>query len=194
MQRHFIAALLAARLSSAEEGKFGIFLENLAIFVAESTRRGQKSGIEGIDIELPHGGVRYLIAVKSGKNWGNSTSTSKQKDNFRRAVRVIKQSARAGEVQPVLGICYGKFRTNHTGDYIHIGGQSFWHLLSGDKQLYVDIVEPLGCEAQRYDDKFKERVASLSNKLTLEFTEQYCHRTGAIDWKALVESVSRNMD
>ena len=39
----------------------------LAIFVAESTRRGQKSGIEGIDIELPHGGVRYLIAVKSAR-------------------------------------------------------------------------------------------------------------------------------
>ncbi len=30
------------------------------------------------------------------------------------------------------------------GEYLHIGGQSFWHLISGDTNLYIDMVEPLG--------------------------------------------------
>jgi len=189
-----IAALLAARLSSAEEGVFGKFLEELAIFVAKTTGRGQKSGIEGIDIELPREGVRHLIAVKSGKKWGNAQSIKTQKQNFKRAVQVIKQSRRAGEVLPVLGICYGNFRSRHTGDYLHIGGQSFWYLLSGDRNLYVDIIEPLGHEAQRYDEEFKEHVASLTNRLTREFTATYCHPNGAIDWRKLVQAVSGNME
>jgi hypothetical protein len=97
-------------------------------------------------------------------------------------------------VLPVLGICYGSFRTKHTGEYLHIGGQSFWHLLSDDRNLYVDIIEPLGYEAQRYDDAFKEHVANLTNRLTREFTEKYCHPNGAIDWPRLVQAMSGNMD
>ncbi len=112
-----ISALLSARLSSAEEGVFGKFLEDLAIFVAETTGCGQKSGIEGIDIEVPRDGVRHLIAVKSGKKWGNAQSIGKQKQDFKRAVQVIKQSKHAGEVLPVLGICYGNFHTRHTGEF-----------------------------------------------------------------------------
>src|ERR1051325_4756152 len=46
-----IGAILDATLSSSEEGSFGTFLEALAIFVAERTGGGQKSGITGLDIE-----------------------------------------------------------------------------------------------------------------------------------------------
>ncbi len=136
--------------------------------------------------------------------WGNAQSIAKQKQDFKRAVKVIKQSKYAGEVLPVLGICYGNFRTKHTGDYLHIGGQSFWHLLSGDRNLYVDIIEPLGQyvdiieplghEAERYEREFKEHVANLTNRLTREFTEKYCDTGGAIDWPKLVQSVSGNME
>lgn len=189
-----ISALLAARLSSAEEGKFGEFLEDLAIFVAAESAGGDKSGIEGIDIELTRGGVRYLIAVKSGKKWGNAQSKAKQTQDFKRAVKVIRQSKHAANVQPILGICYGNFHTADNGTYMHIGGQSFWHLLSGDSNLYIDIIEPLGHEARKHDEAFKEHVASLTNRLTHEFTEKYCQKNGAIDWGRLVHAVSGNME
>lgn len=189
-----ISALLTARLSSAEEGKFGEFLEELAIFVAAESAGGRKSGIEGIDIELTRGDVRYLIAVKSGKKWGNAQSQAKQKQDFRRAVKVIKASKQATNVQPVLGICYGNFRTADNGIYLHVGGQSFWHLLSGDPYLYIDIIEPLGNGARKHDEAFKEHVASLTNRLTHEFTAEYCQESGAIDWARLVHAVSGNMD
>lgn len=188
-----IEALMNARLSSSEEGVFGKFLEELAIFVAEQCGGGQKSGIDGIDVELVRDGTRYLIAVKSGKNWGNSQSHRRQREDFRKAMQVIKQSKYAGEVQPVLGICYGNFKTKHKGDYLHIGGQSFWHLLSSDPTLYIDIVEPLGHEADKYDKAFEEQKAATFNRLIGEFIAQYCDASGTIDWNRLVEFVSGNI-
>lgn len=189
-----IEALMNARLSSSEEGVFGKFLEELAIFVAEQCGGGQKSGIDGIDVELVRDKTRYLIAVKSGKNWGNSQSHKKQRADFKRAVQVIRQSKYAGEVQPVLGICYGNFKTKHAGDYLHIGGQSFWHLLSSDPTLYVDIVEPLGHEADTYDKAFEEQKARTFNRLIGEFITEYCDADGTIDWYRLVQFVSGNIE
>jgi hypothetical protein len=188
-----VAAVLDARLSSSEEGSFGGFLENLAIYVAQITGGGAKSAAKGIDIELVRGNVRYLVAVKSGNNWGNSGQHADLRDNFRNAVKVIQQSHLAGAVQPTLGICYGKFKTKNTGLYLHIGGQSFWELISGDKQLYLDIIEPLGHDAELLNRMFQEEKAKLYNLFTLEFMRTYCDRSGAIDWPKLVRFVSGNL-
>lgn len=139
----FVAALLEARLSSSEEGSFGGFLEDLAIYVAMEVSGGQKTPAHGIDIDLTKQSVRYLISVKSGKNWGNSSQHKALRYDFQEAVKIIRQSRQAGRIQPTLGICYGRFKTKDNGLYLHIGGQSFWHLLSDDPGLYTDIVEPL---------------------------------------------------
>lgn len=189
-----IAALLDARLSSSEEGTFGGFLEDLAIFVAESTGGGVKSAAQGIDIESVRNGVRYLIAVKSGKKWGNADQHKKLKDNFKTAVKVIRQSRHAGNLQPTLGICYGNFRTVNNGIYLHIGGQSFWHLISGDKQLYIDLIEPLGEEAEKHNELFNVEKAAAYNRLIREFTTAYCDKGGNINWPKLVQFVSGNLN
>src|ERR1700685_2940760 len=57
-----VRALLDARLSSSEEGSFGSFLEELAIFVASQAGAGRKSAATGIDIELVRDECRYIIA------------------------------------------------------------------------------------------------------------------------------------
>jgi len=189
----FVKGLLDARLSSSEEGIFGIFLEELALFVARETSGGQKSSAEGIDIELTKQGVRYLIAVKSGKNWGNSTQHARLRQNFSHAVRVMRQSRFVGEIQPTLGICYGRFKTANNGLFLHIGGQSFWHLLSDDPELYTGIIEPLGHEAKRSNDEFEEKKIAVYNRFTREFIEAYCDTSGAIEWFKLVEMVSKNL-
>src|SRR5690349_19638471 len=54
-----VGAILDAALSSSEEGSFGGFLEALAIFVAEKTGGGMKSGVTGLDIELVRDAVRH---------------------------------------------------------------------------------------------------------------------------------------
>jgi hypothetical protein len=189
-----VNAILEAYLSSSEEGAFGGFLERLAIYVAEITGGGQKSAAEGIDIELVRENVRYLIAVKSGKNWGNSDQHKTLKSNFKRAVKLIRQADKETRLQPTLGICYGKFKTKDTGEYLHIGGQSFWHLISGDARLYIDIIEPLGYKAEEHDIAFREQKDRVFNRMVREFTLQYCDTSGAIDWERLVRAVSTNMD
>jgi len=186
-------ALLDARLSSSEEGSFGGFLENLAIYVTTITGGGQKSGAEGIDIDATRGGIRYLIAVKSGKNWGNASQHSALKQNFKKAVKVIKQSKHGGSLQPTLGICYGNFQTKNNGEFLHIGGQSFWHLLSGDANLYIDLVEPLGHKSEEHHNNFEAEKHKTYNRLIREFTNEYCDQSGAIDWSKLVRFVSENM-
>jgi hypothetical protein len=188
-----VNALMDARLSSSEEGSFGSFLENLAIYVAELTGGGQKSAAKGLDIELTRDKIRYLIAVKSGKNWGNSSSHRELKKNFATAVKVIRQSHHAGQLQPTLGICYGNFKKVNNGIFLKIGGQQFWHLLSGDPNLYIDLVEPLGKEAELHNKNFALEKDKTYNRLVRELTSEYCDQSGAINWAKLVRFVSGNM-
>lgn len=188
-----VGALLDARLSSGEETSFGSFLEDLAIYVAQKTGGGQKSGTPGLDIELIRENVRYLIAVKSGKNWGNKSQHEDLKRLFKTTVRILRQSKHTGVIQPTLGICYGRFRTVYKDDYLHIGGQSFWHLLSGDRELYVDIIEPLGHEAEAHAEDFRVEKDATYNRMTDEFLSEFCDSEYKIDWPKLVRFVSENM-
>lgn len=189
-----IPAILDARLSSSEEGSFGGFLEDLAKRISEITGGGRKSAAEGIDIELEREGVRYLIAVKSGRNWGNSAQHRDLRRDFKKAVRVIRQSRHGGQLQPTLGICYGKFRTIDNGEYLHIGGQSFWNLISDDSSLYIDLIEPLGYKAEQHEKAFQTEKGSAYNRMIREFTISYCDRDGSIEWPKLVHFVSGNLD
>ncbi len=187
-----VQALLDARLSSAEEGLFGEFMEDLAVFVSQEKCNGWKSSTEGIDIELERGGVRYLIAVKSGNAWGNSTQHKRLESNFQTAVKVLRQNKGVGQIQPTLGICYGRFKTVDKGKYLHIGGQAFWELISGEPDLYMDIVEPIGHRAREFNDAFYTQRANAMNRMAREFTERFCRANGSIDWPKIVTLVSKN--
>ncbi len=194
-----VSAILDAGLSSSEEGSFGGFMESLAIFVAEQTGGGMKSGVPGLDIELMRNDIRYLISVKSGQHWGNKDSRRKMRDDFRTAVRVLRQNPRVGHLQPTEGICYGKFGVKQAdkgiqdkGDYIRVIGQRFWQLISSDTELYVDLIVPLGHEAEAHATKFEEEKAATYTRLTDEFVHTFCDSEFKIDWPKLVRFVSKN--
>ncbi|MDX6531803.1 MAG: hypothetical protein QOH41_4093 [Blastocatellia bacterium] len=194
-----IAAILDARLSSGEETSFGGFLEGLAVYVAQITGGGQKAaGTGGIDLELTRAGIRYLVAVKSGKNWGNDDQHKKLIEHFKSSIRVLRQNGQVGQILPVEGICYGKFGSGDKGkkdkgNYIVLIGQSFWHLISGDSNFYVDLIVPLTHEAEEHAKKFQEEKDATYTKLTHEFTEQFCDIEFKIDWPALIRYVSETM-
>ena len=139
-----MTGLLDARLSSSEEKLFGNFLEDLAIFIASKTCNGHKSTAPGVDLEFENKGIHYIVSIKSGPNWGNSSQQSKLAEDLRKAVTRVKQSRHGANAQSVLGICYGKTRTNYLRGYLKVVGQNFWHLISENKQLYTDIIEPIG--------------------------------------------------
>src|SRR3989338_3219861 len=127
--------ILDAYLSSSEEKIFGDFLENLAVFVARIAHKGWKSSATGIDLEFVKSGVHYLVSVKSGPNWGNSSQQKKQETDFQTALKVLKQSKQSLNVQPVLGICYGRARDTYKRGYLKLEGQSFWNLVGRSRSL-----------------------------------------------------------
>lgn len=190
--QRLIESLLQAYLSSSEEELFGDFLEELAIFVASKTLNGRKSPGSGIDLEFTKDGVIYLVSIKSGVNWGNSSQYAALRDKFKKAVQVLKQSKSVKAVQPVLASCYGKRKTVNNGEYLRICGQEFWYFISGNPQLYTDIIEPLGHQAKQRNQRYEEELAVVINKFTAEFSNEFCS-DGKIDWNLLVQFNSGNM-
>ena len=72
-----VRVLLEAHLSSQEETIFGDFLETLACFVCGKVYSGVKPATHGIDLDFTRAGQRYLVSVKSGPNWANSSQKKK---------------------------------------------------------------------------------------------------------------------
>lgn len=191
---NLIEGLLEAHLSSSEEKLFGDFLEGLAIFVANETCNGRKSAATGVDLEFINDGIHYVVSVKSGWNWGNSSQQDKLQQDLQKAVATIKQARYTANVQAVLGICYGKTKTNYLRGYLKVVGQNFWYLISENRDLYTDIIEPIGHRAKYHNDCFIDEKSKVINRLTREFIRDFCDESGAIDWVKLVEWNSGNFD
>lgn len=181
-----IGGLLNAHLISQEETIFGDFLEGLAIFVANSTHGGFKSAATGIDLEFSIDDVRYIVSIKSGPNWGNSSQIKKMKENFITAKRLIRQGDSTTRIVAVNGCCYGQDKNPDKGDYYKYCGQAFWELMSGDTEFYKRIIEPLAHRAEERNVVFQERFGSVVNKFSSEFMNEFCDKDGLINWSKLV--------
>jgi hypothetical protein len=188
-----VKSLLEAHISSSEETTFGQFLELLATYVCQAVYNGQKSTAPGIDLEFLNHDVRYLVAIKSSPNWGNSSQHKALNVYFQNALRVLRQSSLVKHVQPVLGIAYGRQKDADRGIYIQKCGQSFWTFISGMPELYVDIIQPLGFRAQERNEAFEAEKEATLNRFVRDFTIQYCSPSGYIDWAKLVRFNSSNL-
>lgn len=185
--QELVKSILDAHLSSQEEGIFGGLLEELSIFICGNVYNGQKSSAEGIDLEFEKEGIRYIVSIKSGPNWGNSGQIAKMRDHFKKAKRILRTNISKMNVVAVNGCCYGKDDNPDKGDYLKLCGQRFWELISGDENLYTEIIEPLGHRAKEHNEQFNEEYAKVINRFTLEFSQEYCDETGAINWEKLVK-------
>ena len=103
-----VIEILQAHMSSQEETVFGNYLEELAILICKKTYGGIKSSTEGIDLEFEKNGKKYIVAIKSGPNWGNSSQIAKMRADFQRTKKVLRQSDSMPEIVAVNGCCYGK--------------------------------------------------------------------------------------
>lgn len=182
-----VKVLLDAHLSSQEEGIFGGFLEELALFICRLNYGGNKSSTEGIDLEFNKDDVRYIVSIKSGPNWGNSRQIARMRDDFKKAKRILGTNVSKMKVVAINGCCYGKDDRPDKGDYLKYCGQRFWEFISGDEGLYIEIIEPLGRRAKERNEKFTEEYAKVINKFTIEFAREYCGKDGSILWEKLVK-------
>jgi hypothetical protein len=181
-----VRGIVDAYISSNEETLFGEWLEGLAIFISQKVYNGWKSGIPNIDLEFDRGGTRHIVAIKSGPNWGNSSQISKMVADFKTAKRTLRTSNSRLDIVPVNGCCYGRDTSPDKGDYFKYCGQEFWAFISGNKNLYLEIIEPLGHRSREQNEKFQESYTRMINKFTREFSNDFCGDDGQIDWKKLL--------
>ncbi len=183
----FVEAILDAHLSSQEEGLFGSVLEQLAIHVCEIAYNGRKSAAIGIDLEFERDGIYYIVAIKSGPNWGNSSQISKMKDNFRTAKRVLGTNRSARNIVAVNGCCYGRDNRPEKDEYLKLCGQRFWELISGDVDLYLDIIEPFAHSAEERNSEFNRQYGGVIARMSTEFFLEFCDENGQIVWDKIVK-------
>lgn len=186
-----VSSLADAFMSSAEETLFGDWLEGLAIFVADEVYGGTKSSAEGIDLEMDKDGIHYVISIKSGPNWSNSSSMAKLKQNFMKATRVHATSGNRQLCIPIEGCCYGNKKSKPDADHTVYCGQAFWNFISGSESLYTDIIEPLGTDAHQKNAEYQVEYSKMITKFSREFANEYCDENGVINWSKIVELNSK---
>lgn len=186
--------LLDAYLQSQEETLFGEFLEGVAIFVCQKVFGGVKSKtLEGIDLEFSKNGIYYIIEIKSGPSWGNSSQIKKMKDNFKTAEKKLLQQDPKRTILAVNGCCYGTENKPEKDGYQKICGQEFWTLISDNDTLYTDIIEPLGHQAKDRNEEFLKAYAKIINQFTLKFAQEFCEE-GEINWQSVVAFSSKKKE
>jgi len=181
-----IRGIVDAHISSNEETIFGDWLEGLAIFINSKVYGGYKSGITGLDLEFDNNSTRYIVTIKSGPNWGNSSQITKMTSDFKTAKKTLRTSNSQLNIIAVNGCCYGRDKKPDKGDYYKYCGQEFWEFISGDSNLYLDIIEPLGHQSKEKNEDFVQSYSQMINKFTREFTNTFCKQNGDIDWDKLV--------
>ncbi|GHT25244.1 hypothetical protein AGMMS4957_19730 [Bacteroidia bacterium] len=186
-----VRGIVDAHISSNEETIFGDWLEGLAIFINQKVYGGWKSGIPNIDLEFDKDSTRHIVTIKSGPNWGNSSQIAKMIADFKTAKKTLRTSNSQLNIIPVNGCCYGKDNHPDKGYYFKYCGQEFWAFISGNENLYLDIIEPLGHKARERNDDFLTLYAQMINKFTKEFSNNFCTDNGEIDWEKLVLFNSR---
>lgn len=184
-----IEPMLDAHLSSGEEGAFGDFLERFAIEVARLAFGGRKSSTTGIDLEFERDDTRYLVSIKSGPNWGNSSQVAKMKSDFNTAIRTIRQGKADSRIIAVNGCCYGRTAKNFDrGGYLKLAGRQFWELVSGEADFYLRFVRPLASRAMERNAVFARRRLETLVRLENEFESEFCDpHTLNVDWDRLVK-------
>lgn len=201
-----ISGIMDAFLSSQEEGLFGNFLEGVAVFVAQQVFGGYKpspSDLTGIDLVFEKRGAVYMVDIKSGPNWGNSSQVARMRRNFLDGIGKLQPQFPGQSIIPVNGCMYGKDRkprktgrireggNEYTVEYWKLCGQDFWHLISDNPRMYVEIIQPLGYRARKRNMAFQAEYDSFLNRLLREFLNTYANEDGSIAWDRLTEFVSR---
>lgn len=182
-----VKSLVDAHISSNEETVFGDWLEGLAIFINNKVYDGRKSGIAGIDLEFDSNGTRYIVTIKSGPNWGNSSQIKKMLADFKTAKKTLRTSNSQLNIVAVNGCCYGRDNNPDKGDYFKYCGQRFWEFISGESELFTELIEPLGHQSKEQNDELVKSYSQMVNKFTREFANEFCKDNGEIDWEKLVK-------
>ena len=57
------------------------------------------------------------------------------------------------------------------GEYLKLCGQRYWEFISGDENLYLEMIKPLGQQVKEKDEQFEEKYAQKVNEMTQKMLE-----------------------
>lgn len=106
------------------------------------------------------------MEIKAGWNWGNASQIRQLKINFENA-RKILQAKTKKKIVAINGCCFERDNKPDKGIYLKLCGQHFWEFISGNPDLYIEIIEPRGHRAKERNEEFLDSYAQLINKLRL---------------------------
>jgi site-specific DNA-methyltransferase (cytosine-N4-specific) len=164
--------------------------------VSNKLHGGFKSKLKSIDLEFERDDVYYIVGIKSGTNWGNSDQQNKLRDNFKLARKILRENGVTKEIVAINGCMYGKdnkpFKENPDADkqFYRYAGQVFWKFLTGDDNLYREIISPIDKEARQKDEAFKKIYEEKLNEMTQDFLGNFMS-DNRIDWLKLIDFVSK---
>jgi site-specific DNA-methyltransferase (cytosine-N4-specific) len=179
-----------------DEIVFEKLLKDFAIYVSNKLHGGFKSKLKSIDLEFERDDVYYIVGIKSGTNWGNSDQQNKLRDNFKLARKILRENGVTKEIVAINGCMYGKdnkpFKENPDADkqFYRYAGQVFWKFLTGDDNLYREIISPIDKEARQKDEAFKKIYEEKLNEMTQDFLGNFMS-DNRIDWLKLIDFVSK---
>ena len=160
--------------------------------------KGFKSELKSVDLEFERDEKYYIVGIKSGTNWANSDQITAMRNNFKLDRAILRERGVKNEIVAVNGCIYGKdrspFKKHNDADkqYYKYAGQDFWHFISGDDNLYREIITPIDKEAREKDEAFKKAYAAKVNEMTQDFIENFM-TDNQIDWLKLVDFVSKRV-
>jgi len=117
--------------------------------------------------------------------------------NFKKAKQILRQENNKKQIIAINGCMHGKDNQPHKKhikdpdlSYEKICGQSFWELISNDKELYTKIVQPLDREAKKRNSSFKKIYIQKVNEMTGDIIKLFCARN-LLDWNKIIEFISK---
>ena len=154
----FAQMITNAYLSSSEETMFGNVLEEIAISICKHSKGGWKSTADKIDLEYARDDTRYIMQIKSGTNWGNSSQRQSLVNSFQKAMKILRQGNPDLNVRCIEGICYGKSMIRDLGTHKRYVGHSFWKEISDWEGTAAAVMDLIGTHASNGLDKAREEA------------------------------------
>lgn len=198
---NYVQSAFDAFLSSQEETVFGNLMEGLAIFICGAVYGGQKAPTKeypSVDLIFGKNGKNYIVGIKSGPNWGNSDQINRMKTNFKAARQKLLGVGMRPPIIAVNGCMYGRDNVPEKVDvndpeksYLKLCGQVFWEFVSGDSDLYANLIEPLEKQAKIRGPQFEDLYSRKLTQMSTDFTNRFV-KDGVIDWDMLIKYVSEN--
>lgn len=186
-----ITRCIEQRLYKTEERLFKNWCKKIAVIVNHEAYSGWASKIQGIDLEFTLENDHYLIVIKSSLQGINRYQIGKMSANINSAIRFLLSSNPQSSIVPIIGCCEENNGCYEGDNFQVYSGEKFWQMISGKKNLYKEVIEPLFTKARLQNEEYSIQYANMINRFSREFFDAYCFQDGAIDWQKLVQVNNR---